>query len=491
MSSSFEMVLETGVSPRLPVLKEGRNSLVSPTQVVQTPSTRDRASEWALDVRSRINACIQENINIEEDDVIKLKQQLVTVFINALQQDSRTSWVYLHEVLGLVEPFKEYFDLFNKKDELFHYLERLVCYLDAHNQQLFDLQILEALNKVFPSEIAKLNRSGAHPAKSYTAVPVSRLSNHPPSPRKSAAVHHFLLPDGTNPYSTCVPDEEPQYAYMKPMTFGDLRRSVADVASEVAARECIWNQSCGTITQALKTDIPDSEPSPKSKMSPTLSQSSLTSSSTSSISSKKKTPRTPRVEEEVVPKLNGREAVEYFAKCHHTGHIKSLYFNVVPNRHYQPYELMSVAENKANPEHYVFSTFGVLHMYPDQPAESLTLAEWQREAVLWTAASSIPFFKKFLIMKMFNRWRDNKLHLDFLRRRMAISVSLLQAVPAFGTALLQVTRLLKELWSVKFLPFESDKTFTLGEFENYVNYKTFKQRKYLTDFSDTASLLWM
>jgi len=52
----------------------------------------------------------------------------------------------------------------------------------------------------------------------------------------------------------------------------------------------------------------------------------------------------------------------------------------------------------------VFSTFGVLHVYPDCPAESQSLAEWQREAVLWKAVSSIPFFKTYLIKKLFDRY---------------------------------------------------------------------------------------
>ena len=57
-----------------------------------------------------------------------------------------------------------------------------------------------------------------------------------------------------------------------------------------------------------------------------------------------------------------------------------------------------------NPEHYVFSSFGVLHVYPDQPAESMTLAQWQRSAVLWKAISAIPFFKHYLMRKAFSWW---------------------------------------------------------------------------------------
>jgi len=44
--------------------------------------------------------------------------------------------------------------------------------------------------------------------------------------------------------------------------------------------------------------------------------------------------------------MTGREAVEYFAKLHHIGKIKSIYFNRVENRHYRPYDLRSVVKNK-------------------------------------------------------------------------------------------------------------------------------------------------
>ena len=44
--------------------------------------------------------------------------------------------------------------------------------------------------------------------------------------------------------------------------------------------------------------------------------------------------------------LDGRSAVEYFTKCLHTGKIKFMYFNHAPSRHYEPYNIISVAKNK-------------------------------------------------------------------------------------------------------------------------------------------------
>ena len=44
----------------------------------------------------------------------------------------------------------------------------------------------------------------------------------------------------------------------------------------------------------------------------------------------------------------GRDAVEYFAKCLHMGKIESMFFNVGPGRHYQPYKLTQVPKEKVS-----------------------------------------------------------------------------------------------------------------------------------------------
>ena len=53
-------------------------------------------------------------------------------------------------------------------------------------------------------------------------------------------------------------------------------------------------------------------------------------------------------QEEAVPVMTGRDAVRYFVECHHTGEIKSLFFNYAPTRHYRPYDLVCVHKNKVS-----------------------------------------------------------------------------------------------------------------------------------------------
>uniref|UniRef100_A0A8W8M9M4 AAA+ ATPase domain-containing protein n=1 Tax=Magallana gigas TaxID=29159 RepID=A0A8W8M9M4_MAGGI len=472
-------------SSSLPMLREGQNSLVSPSRSPQALTPRQQAMAWAESIRKRINHCMETGQEVDQGDINLLKQELVGVFITTLQQNSRPGWVYLHEVLSLVEQYKSLLNQLDIKLEMNHYLERTLHTVELQKEKLFDLQLIESLGKVFPDEVQRLRMSGAFPARNYCVTPaghsIKSVTFCPPSPKKSLqSPRKNTLPDGTNPYKTHVPHDDRHMSLHKPLTLGDLQKSIANVASELAASESIWTQKSdgGKVALALHTDLPQEV---KHTPSPPASQQVTPRSSISSLPPKKER-KTPRIQEEPVLKLTGREAVKYFAKCHHIGKIQSIYFNIAETRHFRPYDLISVHKNKANPEHYVFSTFGVLHVFPDRPAESQSLSEWQREAVLWKAVSSIPFFKNFLVRKLFYRWRYNKLHLDFSRRHEELGCNLLQAVPIFGAALLQVSRLLKELITVKFLPFETDKTYQLLDFENSANYKNIQAEKILDRF---------
>ena len=52
----------------------------------------------------------------------------------------------------------------------------------------------------------------------------------------------------------------------------------------------------------------------------------------------------------------------------------------------------------------MFGTFGVLHVQPDGQNESMSLAEWARDAMPWNAVSQIKFYKQLLMRKMFTRF---------------------------------------------------------------------------------------
>ena len=120
--------------------------------------------------------------------------------------------------------------------------------------------------------------------------------------------------------------------------------------------------------------------------------------------------------------FTGRDLIGYLIKSNHLGEVKSFYLNFETIDDYKPYNLVTVPKamvsyrvtnvnhnihrfiyKKANPEHFIFSVFGVLHIIPNEECENLTLAEWNRHAVLWNACTKIKFFKEFLFRKFFSR----------------------------------------------------------------------------------------
>ena len=65
---------------------------------------------------------------------------------------------------------------------------------------------------------------------------------------------------------------------------------------------------------------------------------------------------------------------------------------------------MVVPANKVNPEHYIFSPFGILHIHPVEGSEAMTLGTWHHHSVLWQQLQLIPFFKYCLLRKALARW---------------------------------------------------------------------------------------
>ena len=88
------------------------------------------------------------------------------------------------------------------------------------------------------------------------------------------------------------------------------------------------------------------------------------------------------------------------------------------------------------------------------------------------------FFQPFFT----SRWRANCHFADFARIRHNVSENLLQCVPSFGAALLQVYKLCHELLHLRLLPLDEEKCFHLHEFENGINYMNKQAEKVMERF---------
>ncbi len=160
-----------------------------------------------------------------------------------------------------------------------------------------------------------------------------------------------------------------------------------------------------------------------------------------------------KLKEEKVINLTGRELVFHLLEATHLGNAVSYYLNNTSEKLFRPYDLITVPQVKKNPEHYIFSVFGGLHILPDcDENEQFTLAEWNREAMIWQACSNIKFFKQFLKNKFLRRWITNAKFSRFLKLKKSVASNILHTVPEYGQALLLVSKLIQEINAIVFLP---------------------------------------
>ncbi|XP_064648692.1 dynein axonemal heavy chain 6-like isoform X2 [Lineus longissimus] len=486
------MAAEVGSMSQLPDIIEGkgllspRNSTSSLTKPSRPPSCQEQAALWAIEIRQVLDDQMRVSLmEVLDEDVERLKQELVALFIVALQQDSRPSWQLLREVINILIPYRE---LLQGKPDMCHYLERVIHHINVHHDRLKDIRIVDAMKKVFPQEVKKITQLGKGPARNYTAPLQPRHSTQLPTEKSTIGVRtpRIMYPEGQDPFRMELPLNESKIK-PKALTFRDLRASLPAVAKETANRESIWGHSLGLTAQALSTDLLE-EMIRQGESRRTRKSDAMSVISEEKLGEEVAESEAPQ-EVHHTRSMTGREAVEYFTRCYHTGKIRFMYFNIAPNRHYCPYDLCSTQKHKAKPEHYVFSTFGVLHVHPDTQSESMSLTDWQREAVLWEATSNVPFFKDYLKMKMFRRWKENIDYKRFLKTVDNLSVQLLASVPLFGVGLIQLSRILQELLTLKFLPIETTKMYELGDFENIVTYKTNQAEKVLEKFYRYSRLI--
>ncbi|CAM5073482.1 unnamed protein product [Natator depressus] len=398
---------------------------------------------WAWGVRQRLAAQLQETGRPDPQHLDALVAELIAVFVKVLRRSSRSAWLHLLDVLQLLSPFREQLRC---REELLPYLESL-CYQYYRSQALVsDIDVLGAMGQAFPRDHSELC---AHPLAAHYRDPVLPANLLPVGSEPAFAGQPCLFvldQEVEEPAAVCQPG---------PVSLQELQRSVGLVGMELAQEETQWTRSLGLMSLALGTEVPVKYCCAEPRLLPDPGREAAAP-----------TPQVVEGEQGFSwQSLTGLRAAEIFVRSRHLGKINFVYLNVAPNRHFRPYDLVVVPKRQANPQHYVFSPFGVLHVHPDEGAEALTLGEWHREALLWQLLQCIPFFRHYLVRKAFARWWQNVKHLQLLTRQEALGSYLLLAVPHFGAALLHISRLLQELRSVHWLPQDDSKCYTFPELQ--------------------------
>ena len=111
----------------------------------------------------------------------------------------------------------------------------------------------------------------------------------------------------------------------------------------------------------------------------------------------------------------GDDVMKYFARG---GENRFFYLKSdLTSKQYEPYQLVihndSQRLNTPSSEMYIMSAFGIVRNFSDGYTESSSLVTWQREATLFRALRTIPFFRLFPLLKVLRRWKrvtDRKRH---------------------------------------------------------------------------------
>ncbi|EDV26240.1 uncharacterized protein TRIADDRAFT_54030 [Trichoplax adhaerens] len=341
-----------------------------------------------------------------EEDIAIIREHLTRLFVTVLGEESNEwQWSRLYEVLESLQPWSSSIISHQSKDTT------------SNNK------ITSAVN-------------GSKQAENVT-------ENASKSPRLNKQIPaRNPLKEEDNPYVLKIRDNQ-SYVPDDELKFRDINESLPVVLQEISQRESAWPNPVGATIAAMKLNLPDhvKETGEKPDSIDRGSKDNLISISISPRT--KKILKDSRAEE---LKINteiktGWDILKLFAAGRHTGRLQFAYLNFDDStKDFRPYDLVAVPKNKINPEHFVMSCYGVLHVYPDQSAESLTLDEWQKEATIFNAITKIFFFRNFLLRKLFLRWRRNSKYSQFYKTRQIISRDLLLNNNSFYSAISQISR---------------------------------------------------
>ncbi|XP_070482220.1 dynein heavy chain domain-containing protein 1 isoform X1 [Equus przewalskii] len=370
--------------------------------------------------------------------------ELKTLFSAVLQDGSPAAWHYLHAVLGLLPPYRA---LLVGHLELLPFLEQLYRWAPWVQSQLH-LDLLDAVDQAFPQDVSLLD-SASHVDCCPQRQRFHRGHPHPACPFVQARWGGQQV-------------KEELATWLRPLTLPELQHSLGIVGAEVALEENQWQDGLSLLPLALATDIPvqyessdadnaAEEPVARRETKPQL-DSEVPGEKPFRRGSTGFVPQTSLLGSQVMTILKAERCLKK---------IHFLYLNVAPSRYFRPYSLTVVPPNKVNPEHYIFSPFGILHVHPVEGSETMTLGTWHRHSVLWQQLQFIPFFKYCLLRKALACWKKSMKLQGLQWRRTFLEKHLLCAVPHFGTGLLHISRLLQELHSVSWLPQEPDRSYEL------------------------------
>ncbi len=180
-----------------------------------------------------------------------------------------------------------------------------------------------------------------------------------------------------------------------------------------------------------------------------------------------------------LPLKNAFDVIEAFASGELQAESESVYLNYAHSDHCTPYDLSVTLRTKVDPEHFVISNFGIIHVYPDGMSDFQTFAEWLREASMFTLLRQIPFFKEYKLKRAFWQWHRAVLTAKMHRTAFKINKIGIRFFPIYADALLKLNKLSEELMTVSFHHLKPLGGYTVDAMEHSLQGSQTKARQFL------------
>lgn len=167
------------------------------------------------------------------------------------------------------------------------------------------------------------------------------------------------------------------------------------------------------------------------------------------------------------------DAIAFFSANGSKSDVKYILLNRKGRKlEFRPYDLLVVPNGSEDPEHYIMSATGVVHVSPGSPSSVVSLSEWMRESSLFNVLRKIPFFKNYLLSKALFRLYQNYRSKKYSATRKKLAKDFLLTTHTFSGHGLDLCKTAFELSTVPVIVYEPQ-----GKHDYFVDEFSLQQSK--------------
>ena len=349
-----------------------------------------------------------------------------------------------------------------QQPDIRHYIARSVQHAERDTAQSH--QIVERLASLFPDEVERCQREKL--SVSYN-LPTDDNSKHTGrrKRRRGRRERGVSLDSGLARLLTYHPDQVPVTFRGQDLQLNDLTRAAKAIAHEFSQQKrtplylppAVHRHPPHT-SLTLPQPSPDAhrptlspvyrwEAGPGAKLSTTPTPAASQLNAVKRVHFEKKTKA--KKQTSSGPKLcTAHDVIAAFATGSLQAGAESVYLNYAPTTPWNPYKLVVVPRTRTDPEHFIISKFGILHVHPDGSSDLQSFADWLWEEGLFSLCRQVPFFRQYLLRKSLWHWHRNVCYSHFVRLHAHVSKVALQFFPDFQEGLHKVHSLSTELLGI-------------------------------------------